>query len=207
LALKPQFACPRNYNSESDEDVIGIDGVESLCKDLEVDPSDKVMLVMAYHLGAQKMAEFTRDGWIKVRSGWIELPLGFVRSNSPYSTIEGLVQAQVRISESLLANLILTVNILTSRCDTMDKMKHALPMLRAELEDEQKFKDVYQFTFNFSRSEGQKSLRKLCCGRLPDTRDSRCPFSSTGNRRGLLGLAFGTKISVGGGMGRVCHGD
>lgn len=49
--------------------------------------------------------------------------------------------------------------IFAPRCDTMDKMKHALPMLRAQLEDPSMFKEVYQFTFNFARSEGQKSLR------------------------------------------------
>ncbi len=74
--------------------MIGIDGVESLCKDLEVDPADKVMLVMAYHLGAQKMAEFTRDGWIKVGCEYVE-PLGYEFSLS-FNRKTGLVQAKVR---------------------------------------------------------------------------------------------------------------
>lgn len=53
--------------------------MENFCKDLEVDPSDKVMLVVAYHLGAQKMAEFTKDGWTKVRSDFSHRDLSRTR--------------------------------------------------------------------------------------------------------------------------------
>ncbi|KAI9136047.1 potentiating neddylation domain-containing protein [Paraphysoderma sedebokerense] len=37
-------------------------------------------------------------------------------------------------------------------------MKSLIPQLRAELDNESNFKEIYQFTFNFGREEGQKSL-------------------------------------------------
>lgn len=42
--------------------------------------------------------------------------------------------------------------------DSVDKLKAKLPSLRAELQDEHKFKEVYEFSFNFSKELNQKSL-------------------------------------------------
>lgn len=42
--------------------------------------------------------------------------------------------------------------------DSVDKLKAKLPALRAELQDEHKFKEVYEFSFNFSKELNQKSL-------------------------------------------------
>lgn len=33
-----------------------------------------------------------------------------------------------------------------------------LPALEAEIQDAMKFKDVYQFTFNYAKNQGQKGL-------------------------------------------------
>ncbi|XP_061526173.1 DCN1-like protein 2b isoform X2 [Phyllopteryx taeniolatus] len=43
-------------------------------------------------------------------------------------------------------------------CDTPDKLKAILPRLEQELKDTGKFKDFYQFTFNFAKNPGQKGL-------------------------------------------------
>ncbi|XP_032218578.1 DCN1-like protein 1 [Nematostella vectensis] len=43
-------------------------------------------------------------------------------------------------------------------CDSIDKLKSKLPSLENELRDSSKFKDLYQFTFNFAKNPGQKSL-------------------------------------------------
>jgi DCN1-like protein 1/2 len=43
-------------------------------------------------------------------------------------------------------------------CDTVEKMKAIVPTLREELSDAESFKNVYEFTFLFSREENQKSL-------------------------------------------------
>ncbi|KAJ3099786.1 Ubiquitin carboxyl-terminal hydrolase 48 [Phlyctochytrium planicorne] len=37
-------------------------------------------------------------------------------------------------------------------------MKEAIPRLRQDLDDPTRFKDLYQFTFNFAKAEGQRSL-------------------------------------------------
>ncbi|XP_069626312.1 DCN1-like protein 2 isoform X2 [Haliaeetus albicilla] len=43
-------------------------------------------------------------------------------------------------------------------CDTTEKLKALLPRLEQELKDPMKFKDFYQFTFNFAKNPGQKGL-------------------------------------------------
>jgi DCN1-like protein 1/2 len=53
-----------------EKDLILIDGMEKFCAALDVDPTDVVMLVMAYHLKAENMCEFTRAGFIE---GWTKL--------------------------------------------------------------------------------------------------------------------------------------
>ncbi|XP_029967683.1 DCN1-like protein 2a isoform X1 [Salarias fasciatus] len=43
-------------------------------------------------------------------------------------------------------------------CDSPEKLKAILPRLEQELKDSGKFKDFYQFTFNFAKNPGQKGL-------------------------------------------------
>ncbi|KAG0053175.1 hypothetical protein BGZ89_002988 [Linnemannia elongata] len=61
---------------KDEKDQILIDGMEKFCAALDVDPTDVVMLVMAYHLKAENMCEFTRagfiEGWTKLRCDTIE---------------------------------------------------------------------------------------------------------------------------------------
>lgn len=46
------------------------------------------------------------------------------------------------------------------RCDSPEKLKTILPRLEQELKDGSKFKDFYQFTFNFAKNPTQKGLGK-----------------------------------------------
>ncbi|KAI4886076.1 hypothetical protein NFI96_030130, partial [Prochilodus magdalenae] len=43
-------------------------------------------------------------------------------------------------------------------CDSPEKLRALLPRLEQELKDSAKFKDFYQFTFNFAKNPGQKGL-------------------------------------------------
>lgn len=43
-------------------------------------------------------------------------------------------------------------------CDSIDKLKARLSSLDNELKDSYKFKDFYQFTFNYAKNPGQKGL-------------------------------------------------
>ena len=43
-------------------------------------------------------------------------------------------------------------------CDSLDALKRRLPQLESELSDRAKFKELYLFTFNFARNQGQKCL-------------------------------------------------
>lgn len=43
-------------------------------------------------------------------------------------------------------------------CDSIEKLKHKLPTLETELKDAAKFRDFYNFTFDYAKNPGQKSL-------------------------------------------------
>jgi len=50
---------------EEDEEHIGPNGIEKFCNDLEVDPTDVVLLVLSWHLNAQEMAYYYKDEFMK----------------------------------------------------------------------------------------------------------------------------------------------
>ena len=43
-------------------------------------------------------------------------------------------------------------------CDTIDKLKSKLPLLEKDINDSTKFKDFYQFTFNYAKNPGKLFL-------------------------------------------------
>jgi hypothetical protein len=43
-------------------------------------------------------------------------------------------------------------------CDSIDKLRSRLPSLEKEIQDPAKFKEFYQFTFNYAKNPGQKGL-------------------------------------------------
>ncbi|XP_064614787.1 DCN1-like protein 1 [Liolophura sinensis] len=43
-------------------------------------------------------------------------------------------------------------------CDSVDKLRNKCPSLEQEIRDAVRFKDFYQFTFNYAKNPGQKSL-------------------------------------------------
>ncbi len=53
-----------NKFKDSDEASIGPAGMERLCKALSVDPSDVLMLVLAWCLNAGQMGYFSREEWL-----------------------------------------------------------------------------------------------------------------------------------------------
>jgi hypothetical protein len=58
-------------------------------------------------------------------------------------------------------------------CDSIDKLKSKCSSFESEIRDSTKFKDFYQFTFNYAKNPGQKGLGRtlvlfyrqlmLCC--------------------------------------------
>jgi len=48
---------------EANVDEIQIEGLERLCKDLEVEPTDPIMLMLAWKMQAKTMCVFTREEW------------------------------------------------------------------------------------------------------------------------------------------------
>ena len=50
------------YKDEADS-IIGPEGIERLCADIELEPTDVLVLVLAWSLGASQMGYFTHEEW------------------------------------------------------------------------------------------------------------------------------------------------
>mmetsp|Transcript_4496 Transcript_4496/g.6071 ORF Transcript_4496/g.6071 Transcript_4496/m.6071 type:complete len:252 (-) Transcript_4496:181-936(-) len=102
------------YKDPIQEDIM-VDGVVKLCSDLDVDPADPAVLVLAWAMGAQAMGQFTHQEW--------------------------------------------TQGLSKLRADSVSKLKETLPKLREYLhKDDDRFKDIYKYSFGFAADAGQKCL-------------------------------------------------
>nr|CAG4648875.1 EOG090X0DAO [Polyphemus pediculus] len=54
----------KEYSTPSSPETIGPEGVETLCKDLGVDPENISLLVLAWKMGAKQMGYFTMQEWL-----------------------------------------------------------------------------------------------------------------------------------------------
>jgi len=102
------------YRDPSDPDKIGMDGVIKFLQDLQLDPSSRTVLIVAWKFKAATQCEFSREEFV---SGMTELG-----------------------------------------CDTIEKLKSKLPQIEMEILDATKFKEFYQFTFNYAKNPSQKGL-------------------------------------------------
>jgi DCN1-like protein 4/5 len=149
------------YKEEGeDEPMIGTTGMEKFCQDLEIDPEDVrfllhdfsathlispstpiqvITLVIAYHLKAQQMGCFTKEEFMK----------GFEALGYPLSPLSAHLCLWLTMASPFL-----------DRLDTLDKIKKHMPKFRAELDDAVTFKNIYRFTFDFSKEPQQKCIGK-----------------------------------------------
>jgi len=103
------------YSDLREPGKIGMEGVVTFLQDLQLDPSSRKVLIIAWKFGAQTQCEFTREEFI---SG---------------------------------------MNIM--KCDSIENLRSRLDQVEREtLMDKEKFKQFYQFTFNYAKSPGQKGL-------------------------------------------------
>jgi len=103
------------------------------------------LLTLAYELQSPGLGEWTRKGWI---DGWKHI--GSASVTHPTGDSGPLTR-------------------IVNRCDTIDGMKTALTRLEAKLgSDPSYFRTVYNYTFHFARSEGQRSLGKRTAGTCVD---------------------------------------
>ena len=100
------------YKDQSEPDKIGLDGVVKFLEDLQLDPNNRTVLIIAWKFKAQLQCQFSREEFLR---GMTELG-----------------------------------------CDSVDKLKARLPSLEQECRDPDKFKDLYQFTFNYAKDPTQK---------------------------------------------------
>lgn len=104
------------YKDDS-EDAILADGMEKFCQDLGVDPTEFVVLLLAWKFNASQMCRFTRKEFV-----------------------DGCKAV---------------------KADTIKGLQSKLPELENEvMDDNEKFKDLYRFTFKFGLDveDGQRAL-------------------------------------------------
>jgi DCN1-like protein 1/2 len=53
----------QGYAAKDGGEKIEIAGIEALCSDLGVDPTDPIMLLIAWQMGCETMCVFTRQEW------------------------------------------------------------------------------------------------------------------------------------------------
>ena len=102
------------YKDQSEPDKIGLDGVVKFLEDLQLDPNNRTVLIIAWKFKAQTQCEFSKEEFL---GGMMELG-----------------------------------------CDSIDKLKSKLPNLEKEILDQNKFKEFYQFTFNYAKNPSQKVI-------------------------------------------------
>mmetsp|Transcript_7183 Transcript_7183/g.12076 ORF Transcript_7183/g.12076 Transcript_7183/m.12076 type:complete len:275 (-) Transcript_7183:88-912(-) len=101
------------YTQNKDE-IMGPEAVMAFCEDLEVDPEDISVLVLAWHFNAETMCYFKKEEFVK---GCEKL-----------------------------------------KCDSIQKLKAKMKHFPEELKDEQKFKEIYEFVFFWSRESVDKKV-------------------------------------------------
>lgn len=104
----------RRYEDPNDPTRITADGVCRFLEDLRLDPTSKLVLIIAWKFRCEKQCEFSRSEFV---TGFTELSV-----------------------------------------DSVESLKSKLPTLDAELRDPNKFKDFYQFTFNYAKEDTQKGI-------------------------------------------------
>lgn len=104
----------RRYQDPNDPTKIAMDGVCRFLEDLDLDPTSKSVLIIAWKFRAETQCEFSRTEFV---NGFIELGV-----------------------------------------DSIDSLRSKLPSLENELRDPNKFKDFYQFTFNYAKEDTQKGI-------------------------------------------------
>jgi len=62
------------------------------------------------------------------------------------------------LSPVLSVLVCLSCLVLWHSCDTIQKVKSHLPKLSQELNDPAAFKEIYRYSFDFSKEKGQKSM-------------------------------------------------
>lgn len=104
----------RRYEDPSDTTKMSTDGVCRFLDDLHLDPTSKLVLIIAWKFRAETQCEFKRTEFV---NGFVDLGV-----------------------------------------DSLDSLKSKLPSLDTELRDPNKFKDFYQFTFNYAKEDTQKGI-------------------------------------------------
>lgn len=93
---------------------IGVEGISKFLEELRLDPTDRLVLIIAWKFKAAVQCEFSKAEFI---------------------------------------------NGMTELCvDDLEKLRWMLPNLESEIADKAKFKNLYQFTFNYAKNPEQKGL-------------------------------------------------
>ena len=100
------------------------------------------------------------------------------------------------------------IPIFNFRCDSVDKLRNKMPSLEQEIQDPNKFKEFYQFTFNYGKANNPGQKGKKCIFEIILENIILISFNRFGHRCciGLLEPHTPRKISTPWYMDDICQG-
>ncbi|WFD44678.1 Scaffold-type E3 ligase [Malassezia psittaci] len=166
-SLERLFDDYRDPHAETD--VIEAEGALQLFEDLQVDVASVTVLPLSYYLNAPSLGHFTKQGFV---DGWMRLGIApdLLGSPSKDKILQRMQQSIPEIFQAFQSN------------------SPALPLLgksAANSSEKGLYTTVYEYTFLFARSEGQKNLPLQVAVTFWDLLMPYAPsFDSNGQRPG-----------------------
>ncbi len=121
-----------SIRAEKDGDMIQAEGLVRLCEDLGVDPSDIAMVRRTRERERGIVPRASRPASIPDPQLVISFHMN-AASMGEYSKEE------------------FTSGMVKMACDSVEKLKAKIPELRKEMQNDEKFKDIYNYAYMFSR--------------------------------------------------------
>jgi defective in cullin neddylation protein 1 len=134
----------RRADPDADEDLISSEGALSMLQNLGIDPASVAVLPLSYYLDSPALGQFARAAYV---DGWLRLGVGAGASTKD----EVLAQQRAAVS-SVMESFAADGPVVPPYAS------RGAPLLKKGL-----YTTVYEYTFVFARSEGQKNLGVSTC--------------------------------------------
>ncbi|WFD05676.1 nucleolar complex protein 14 [Malassezia vespertilionis] len=126
-------------DEDSGPDTITVEGAMTMLSDLHIDPASVAVLPLSYYLGSPSLGHFTRKHYIE---GWLRLGVGAAEQTV---TQDEILAQQRQVIPRLMETFQQDGAVIHTRTNTTPS-KRGL------------YTTVYDYTFIFARTEGQKNL-------------------------------------------------
>lgn len=130
------------YKDDAEPDTITAEGALTMFNEINVDVASVAVLPLSYYLDSPSLGHFTRAGYVE---GWLRLGLGASLTGSPSK--EKVLELQQGVVPALMHTFATDGAVIPPRYP-----------IRATPSKKGLYTTVYEYTFMFARSEGQKNI-------------------------------------------------